>query len=96
MLDAMVAYMWPEGMTGHTFVGREVASSRAQLAQDLIFRTTDGYLTTGAVSDAEWQGMCRALDRQDWLEDGRFKTAADRVIHAAAKNSKAKESFSSI
>ena len=33
MLDAMVAYLWPEGMTGLTFVGREVHASRARLAR---------------------------------------------------------------
>ncbi len=81
MLDTMVAYLWPEGMSGYTFVGREVAGSRAQLAQDLVFRTTDGYITTGAVSDAEWQGMCRALDREGWLADPRFATPAGRVAN---------------
>ncbi len=82
MLDAMVAYLWPEGMTSLTFVGREVQASRAQIAQDLIFETTDGFITAGAVSDAEWLGMCTALERLDWLDDERFKTAAGRVIYA--------------
>ena len=88
MLDAMVAYLWPEGMTGYTFVGREVQASRAQIAQDLIFQTTDGYITAGAVSDAEWLGMCTALERPEWLEDERFKTAAGRVVnaHRTARN----------
>ena len=82
MLDAMVAYLWPEGMTSLTFVGREVHASRAQIAQDLIFQTTDGFITAGAVSDAEWFGMCTALERLEWLDDERFKTAAGRVIYA--------------
>jgi len=82
MLDAMVAYLWPEGMTSLTFVGREVQASRAQIAQDLIFQTTDGFITAGAVSDAEWLGMCTALERLDWLDDERFKTADGRVIYA--------------
>ena len=82
MLDAMVAYLWPEGMTSLTFVGREVQASRAQIAQDLIFQTTDGFITAGAVSDAEWLGMCTALERLEWLDDERFKTAAGRVIYA--------------
>ena len=81
MLDTMVAYLWPEGMTGFTFVGREVQAARAQLAQDLIFRTADGYITAGAVSDAEWQGLCRALEREEWLGDERFKTAQGRVVN---------------
>ncbi|MCB1685429.1 MAG: CoA transferase [Pseudomonadales bacterium] len=81
MLDAMVAYLWPEGMSGFTFVGTEVKAARAQLAQDLIFQTLDGYITAGAVSDAEWQGMCRALEQPEWLEDARFRTANDRIIN---------------
>ncbi|HEX7035310.1 MAG TPA: CoA transferase [Pseudomonadales bacterium] len=81
MLDAMIAYLWPEGLAGYTFVGREIHDSRAQLAQDLIFATRDGFITTGAVSDAEWQGLCRALERTDWLDDPRFATPGGRVVH---------------
>ncbi len=78
MLDTMVAFLWPEGMTGYTFVGREVHTSRSQLTQDLIYETVDGYITVGAVSDTEWKALCRALDKSEWLEDERFKTLGDR------------------
>ena len=81
MLDTMVAYLWPEGFAQHTLVGGKVNAPRAQLAQDLIFATADGYITAGAVSDAEWQGMCHALDRPQWLDDERFKTASGRVVN---------------
>ena len=85
MLDVMVAYLWAEGMTGFTFVGGEVKASRAQIAQDLVFQTKDGWITAGAVSDAEWRGMCRALERLEWLDDERFATPTGRVVHAAAR-----------
>ena len=78
MLDTMVAFLWPEAMTGYTFVGREVHTSRSQLSQDLIYETVDGYITVGAVSDTEWKALCRALDKSEWLEDERFKTLGDR------------------
>ena len=81
MLDTMVAYLWPEGFAQHTLLGGEVKAPRAQLAQDLIFATTDGYITAGAVSDAEWQGMCHALDQPQWLTDERFNTAMGRVVN---------------
>lgn len=81
MLDTMIAYLWPEGFGGYTFVGREVSSSRAQLAQDLIFETADGYITTGTVSDAEWQGLCRALGHEEWQHDERFRTPVARVAN---------------
>jgi len=82
MLDATVAFLWPEGMAGHTWRGEGVRDARARLAQDLVFATQDGYLTCGAVSDAEWQGLVRALEQPDWLADARFRSAAGRVRHA--------------
>ena len=85
MLDAMIAYLWPEGLVGHTLVGREVHGARAQFAQDLVFETLDGYITVGAVSDVEWQGLCRATRKPEWLEDARFKTASGRIKNAAAR-----------
>jgi len=63
-------------------VGREAEVRTGQLAQDLIFETRDGYITTGAVSDAEWRGLCAALERSDWLEDERFQTTQGRFRHA--------------
>ena len=85
MLDVMVAYLWAEGMTGYTFVGGEVKASRAQIAQDLVFATQDGYITAGAVSDAEWRGMCRALEHPEWLDDPRFATPTGRIVNVAAR-----------
>ncbi len=85
MLDTMVSYLWPEGMTGQTLVGKEVQSARAQLSPDLIFQTTDGYITAGAVSNIEWRGMCTALGHPEWLEDERFLTINDRAVNVNAR-----------
>ncbi len=82
MLDAMVALAWPEGMAGLTFVGDENELPRNALAQDLVFETADGWMTAGAVSDSEWEGLARALDHPEWLEDERFRTAGGRVAYA--------------
>jgi crotonobetainyl-CoA:carnitine CoA-transferase CaiB-like acyl-CoA transferase len=85
MLDAMISFLWPEGMSGHTFVGEESERYRANLAQDLVFETVDGYMTAGAVSDAEWQGLVRAVERPEWLEDERFATPARRIANAGER-----------
>ena len=82
MLDAMVSLAWPEGYAGHTFVGSEADVPRNALAQDLVFETKDGFMTAGAVSDSEWQGLTRALGHPEWLDDDRFKTAGGRVAYA--------------
>ena len=78
MLETMIAYLWPEGMAPLTFVGAENDPASGQLGGDLVYRAKDRYITAGAVTDAEWQGMCRALKRLDLLEDARFKTPDDR------------------
>ncbi len=81
MLDAMIAFLWPEGLVQLTNPGNEDKGSRSQLAQDLVFETADGYMTAGAVSDAEWRGMCEAFDKPEWLTDERFDTAYKRVVN---------------
>ncbi len=79
MLDTMVAYLWPEASSSLSFIGHERDPGRTQQATDLVFATRDGYITAGAVSDAEWSGLCRALGRDDLIDDPRFATAAARV-----------------
>jgi len=81
MLDTMIAYLWPEGMSALSFVGHEADPARGQMGLDLVYETQDHFITAGAVSDAEWAGMCRALNRPDLAEDERFKTSEARSRH---------------
>ena len=81
MLDTMVAYLWPEGMARYTCADRPPEPMKGEASPDLIYLTQDGYITAGAISDKEWQGMCRALDRPRWIDDERFRTANARVVH---------------
>ena len=78
MLDAVVSFLWPEAMAGHTFVRNKNTAVR-QATRDLIYETRDGYITAGAVSDSEWQGMARALEHPEWAVDPRFSTPAARI-----------------
>ncbi len=84
MIDAMIALTWAEGMAGYTIIGNE-DKVPPQLAPDLIFKTSNGYITAGAVSNAEWQGMCLALDREEWLDDDRFSTPGGRVRYVSER-----------
>ncbi len=84
MLDAMVAFLWPEAMTQYTIIGRENAPSPTA-RPDLIFKTLDGYITVGSLSDAEWRGLCGVLGRPEWIDDPRFKTPAARSANAAER-----------
>ena len=83
MLDAMIAFLWPEAMSDHAIPGRAKTSGSPR--PDLIFRTTDGFITAGSVSNAEWRGLCTALDKPGWIDDPRFRTPAARSANAAER-----------
>ncbi len=85
MLDAVVAFLWPEAMARHTFVGDDIGSARPPETRDLVFETADGFMTAGTVALREWQAFCAAVERPEWLEDARFKSTAGLVKHADAR-----------
>ena len=49
-----------------------------------VIETADGPLVVFAASDSEFQGLARALDRPDLIEDERFRTLGDRIQNIAA------------
>ena len=85
MLDAMLAFFWPEGMGGLTFADNEFDPGARSGSMDLIYPTLDGFITAGVISDKEWVGMCRALNREDLIDDERFATARARGQNAEAR-----------
>ena len=78
MLDSVVAFLWSSDMGSQTFVGEDFPQQKAQSFIDLIYETADGYISVAVQSDKEWQGLTRALERPEWLEDPRFETTALR------------------
>ena len=78
MLDTMISYLWPEGMMQYTVVGAEAASADPNDRPDLVFKTSDGYITGGTISDSEWQGFCRASGDPELAKDPRFATPSAR------------------
>ena len=84
MLDAVVAFHWPEAMVRHTFVGDDIGT-RPPDTRDLVFETADGFMTAGAVAMREWQAFCNAVERPEWLTDPRFQSTAGLVRHADAR-----------
>jgi crotonobetainyl-CoA:carnitine CoA-transferase CaiB-like acyl-CoA transferase len=85
MLEAVVAFLWASDMSGQTFVGDEPPEQEAASTIDLIYETADGYITAAVVTDRQWQGLCRALERPEWLEDERFKTPSLRAQNIEAR-----------
>jgi crotonobetainyl-CoA:carnitine CoA-transferase CaiB-like acyl-CoA transferase len=91
MLDAMISYLWPEGMMQYTVVGSEVTVADPNDRPDLVFETSDGYITCGTISDSEWQGFCRATGDPELAGDPRFATPTARAMNATARINKMAE-----
>jgi crotonobetainyl-CoA:carnitine CoA-transferase CaiB-like acyl-CoA transferase len=91
MLDAMISYLWPEGMMQYTVVGAEEITADPTDRPDLVFKTSDGYLTAGTISDSEWEGFCKASGDPELAKDGRFATPSGRALNATARINKMAE-----
>jgi crotonobetainyl-CoA:carnitine CoA-transferase CaiB-like acyl-CoA transferase len=72
-------------MMQYTVVGREQATADPNDRPDLVFQTSDGYITCGTISDSEWQGFCKATRDPELANDARFATPAARSVNATAR-----------
>ena len=83
MLASVVSFLWGSDMGSQTFAGRELPQQAAASFRDLVYETKDGFVSVAVMSDKEWQNLCKALDKPEWLQDERFKTPAlrDRNIN---------------
>lgn len=94
MLDAVLNFLWASDMGGQTFVDRPVSSQAAASFIDLIYETKDGYMTVSTMSNKEWAALAKAFDRQEMLEDPRFKTPELRDQNVDARLSLVQEVLS--
>jgi crotonobetainyl-CoA:carnitine CoA-transferase CaiB-like acyl-CoA transferase len=81
MMDAALGWMWPEAYYNYAFVDHGVQFPEFASFYR-IFRAADGYLAAIVVQDAEFQGLCRAVGREDLITDERFSNLLVRLINA--------------
>jgi crotonobetainyl-CoA:carnitine CoA-transferase CaiB-like acyl-CoA transferase len=91
MLDSVIAFLWSSDMSNQTFVGDEFPLEKAQSFIDLIYQTSDGYISVAVQTDKQWAALTRALDRPQWLADPRFATPAARQENIDARLSLTQE-----
>lgn len=48
------------------------------------YEASDGWLVIACFNERLWRDLCRALDREEWLEDPRFKSSSLRTEHKEA------------
>ena len=83
MLDAAIAFLWPEGMYNHTFLEDPPAPSPDFGAFYRLWKSRDGYFAVAGVQDAEFKALARGLGRPDLAEDERFSTLQGRMVNGA-------------
>jgi crotonobetainyl-CoA:carnitine CoA-transferase CaiB-like acyl-CoA transferase len=82
MLDAVIAFAWPEGMAYNTFIDERFERMKPVDRRDLVFETKNGHMIASTVAHREFQGFCRAAGKPEWLEDERFQDTAGLVKNA--------------
>ena len=85
MLDSVVAFLWSSDMGAQTYVGKSVSPQRAASFIDLIYETKDGYMSVAVMTNDQWAGLTRALERAQWLDDPRFATTELRDLNVDAR-----------
>jgi crotonobetainyl-CoA:carnitine CoA-transferase CaiB-like acyl-CoA transferase len=85
MLDATIAFFWPEGMAGLTYADQETDVRKTFSSIDLVYETRDGYVTASVISNNEWEGICTAFGREELIADQRFATALARRKNAGER-----------
>ena len=81
MLDSVLYFLWASDMGAQTYPDTTIGNQEAASFIDLIYETADGYMTVAVMSNKEWVGLTRALDKPGWLTDARFATPAARDKH---------------
>ena len=81
MLDAAVAFNWPDGMYNDAFLDDAPPRGPEYGAQMRLWKAADGQVAIGALQTSEFIALCRSLDRDDLASDPRFQTLGGRVQH---------------
>ena len=81
MLDAVTAFLWSSDMGAQTYVGREVSQQRAASFIDLIYETSDGFMSVAVMTNDQWSALTRAFGKPEWLADPRFATTELRDLN---------------
>lgn len=84
MLDATIAFLWPDAFYNHTLLDNPAPPSPDFADFYGIMPTRDGWITSITLSDDEFGDFCRAVGRDDIKTDPRFADVFKRMANAAA------------
>jgi crotonobetainyl-CoA:carnitine CoA-transferase CaiB-like acyl-CoA transferase len=84
MLDASIAFLWPDAGADHTLLGEGIRRQPTIGSRYSLVRLADGWASVTVLTDAEFQGFCRATGRPDVAADPRFASVAARLANLPA------------
>jgi len=78
MLDAYASFILADTLGLETFPGHGLP---ALPSIHRTWQTADGWVVIMTIEDAQFQGLCRALGREDVAADERFASLMQRLVH---------------
>jgi crotonobetainyl-CoA:carnitine CoA-transferase CaiB-like acyl-CoA transferase len=82
MLDAALAFNWPEAMWNLSFLDDAPPEMPAYGAMIRLWQAADGQVAIGAMQTVEFVALVRSLGLDALADDARFQTAGGRMRHA--------------
>lgn len=79
LMDAGLAFLWPDGMMKNTMLGEGTREGPALYDRYRLTETKDGHIVMWAGADNEWHAVFRCLGRPELCEDERFATGGARA-----------------
>ncbi len=79
MLDASLAFFWPDGMVRHTMIGDGVGPGGTWYESFRLTDTADGQILVYVATQGEFEAFCRAVGHPEWIDDPRFRTMPARL-----------------
>jgi crotonobetainyl-CoA:carnitine CoA-transferase CaiB-like acyl-CoA transferase len=83
MLDAALAFQWPDAMNNLTFVSDPPPAFPEFGVRQRPYRTRNGYVAAMTPQQDEFAAFCTGLGRPELVADPRFATANARRHHVA-------------
>ena len=84
MLDAALAFVWPEAMYNHTALAAGVQPVPEFGANQKLWRARDGWFAMITPQNEEFALMCRALGVPQLIDDERFLSIPQRRVNMPA------------
>ena len=96
LMEAGVAYtVWESSVYfAEGEIPGPLGSAHRMSAPYQALRTKDGYLNLGAATQPTWEQLCRAIGREDLVEDDRFRAPWDRKAREEELAALLEETFS--